>query len=133
VLCQKTNNSWLEQKYLSDFFSELHQYQTGQCYLTYILLRLTGRFGSSFYTRLQGKSIILIIYILRSWRRLDNVDDVMNNRPEDQLLDQHDDSDLKREEQPNRTKHLKYITDNIRQKSDDFITKQPLYNETSIL
>lgn len=59
-------------------------------------------------------SIILTAYILKSWRPLDNEDDVMNNRPERLLLDQHNDSDLKREEQPTGTTYLKYITDNIR-------------------
>jgi hypothetical protein len=57
----------------------------------------------------------------------------MNNRPEHRLLEQHNDSDLKREEQPTGTTFFKYITDNIRQKRDDFITKQQFYNKTIIL
>ena len=122
--------SWSRNIYLI-FFSELHQYQTGQCYLMNILSGFTGSFGSSSYSRLQGNSITLTNYILRSWRRLDN-DDAMNDRPEHQMLNQHNDSDLKMEEQQTRTMYFKYISDIIRRKRDDFITK-PFDNKTSVL
>ena len=59
-------------------------------------------------------SIILTNYILRSCRRLDNEDDAMNDRPEHQLLNQHNDSDLKMEEQSTGTTYFRHISDNIR-------------------
>ena len=95
----------------SFFLSELHQYHPGQCHLKYILSRLTGRFGSSFCSHIQANSIILTNYILRSWSRLDNEDYVMNDRPKRQLLDQHNDSCLKMEEQPTRTAGFQTIYD----------------------
>jgi hypothetical protein len=59
-------------------------------------------------------SIILTNYTLRSCRRLDDEDYAMIDTTDHQLLNQHNDSDLKMEEQPIGTTYFRHISDDIR-------------------